>query len=66
MIILDRPDLSIKIELKPDPPNPAEYVELSVEDHEDTTGIYCRLTAAEAITLADALHVAAMKGRLIG
>lgn len=65
MIVLDRPDLSISIELKPDPPDPAQYVELGVEDHEDAVGIYCRLTAAEAITLADALRTAATRGRLV-
>jgi len=63
MIVIDRSDLLIRIELKPDPPEPAQYIEVRHDYDEGYS--WFRLTAAEANILADALRVAAMRGRLV-
>jgi hypothetical protein len=65
MIVIERPDLLISIALKPDPPEPAQYIEIYVEDRSAYDAYWIRLTAAEADTLADALRIAAMRGRLV-
>jgi hypothetical protein len=61
VIVLELPSFKISIELNPDPPDSAKYIE--VRHDYDKGYSWFRLTAAEATTLADALRVAAMRGR---
>ena len=63
VIVIDRPDLKIRVELKPFPPEPAQYIEIYIDNGYE--GDWINLTAAEAIMLADALLVAATRGRLV-